>query len=183
MPFLQSRKPLHPTGGYYYLLPSAIGIHLSNLQYISEDWLSVLRTKYSTMCGHMPFQLLYDSSQWIFVDKFCFFSGAPINTTRDSYFEANWEGKIFYMLPFTFSSSSNQLSSASVKQRGHCEKRLKLNERHFSELKQNFLGPCQVMPKQLLQPSAWSFVSPIILPQRRRKRFWIKLLRKDYAKI
>ena len=64
------------------------------------DTLVLLQTDYPNQCDNAPPELVDDPHQWTLVDKFCFFSGGPINAEEDVYYEATFDGNSIYMLAF-----------------------------------------------------------------------------------
>ena len=108
IPFFHSKHRCHPqTGGYYFLLAAAVGmVRPIDVEPLTHDTLVVLQTDYPMQCdialnaGGDAAQLIEDPSRWTLVNKFCFFSGGPINTEEDVYYSANLEGNEIYMLAF-----------------------------------------------------------------------------------
>lgn len=165
-----SKQRLHPSGGYYFLLASSVGmIRPIDVEPLTKDTLVVLETDYPTQCDATPDVLISDPEQWTLVDKFCFFSGGPINTEEDVYYQADFDGKTIYMLAFLSPSLTPEelykledtepglKSLGAVKE---VEAVYDLTERDFDDLKLYHLGPCRALPQYILQPSAWSKVLP-----------------------
>jgi hypothetical protein len=108
IPFFHSKHRCHPqTGGYYFLLAAAVGmVRPIDVEPLTHDTLVVLQTDYPTQCdialgaGGAAAKLIEDPSKWTLVNKFCFFSGGPINTEEDVYYIATLEGNEIYMLAF-----------------------------------------------------------------------------------
>ena len=108
MAFFHSRTRCLPgTGGYYFLAASAVGmVRPADVEPLTSDLLVLLQTDYPAQCdaatsaGGDAAQLVEDPSQWTLVNKFCFFSGGPINTEEDVYYRATLEGNEIYMLAF-----------------------------------------------------------------------------------
>jgi len=108
IPFFHSKHRCHPqTGGYYFLLAAAVGmVRPIDVEPLTHDTLVVLQTDYPTQCdialgaGGAAARLIEDPSKWTLVNKFCFFSGGPINTEEDVYYVATLEGNEIHMLAF-----------------------------------------------------------------------------------
>jgi hypothetical protein len=152
-----SKQRLHPSGGYYFLLAAAVGmVRPIDVEPLTRDTLVLLETDYPTTCDVAPEVLITDPSQWTLVDKFCFFSGGPINTEEDVYYQADFDGNPIYMLAFLSPSlTPNELyklgmqggepglkSVAAVEE---VESVYDLTERDFDDLKLYHLGPCRAL--------------------------------------
>jgi hypothetical protein len=125
---------------------------------LTRDTLVLLETDFPTQCDAAPRELIEDPAQWTLVDKFCFFSGGPINVEEDVYYEADFDGNPIYMLAFLspsltpeelyklgpdFSPENPGLESvASVQE---VESVYDLTERDFDDLKLYHLGPCRAL--------------------------------------
>jgi hypothetical protein len=110
------------------------------------------------------------------VNKFCFFSGGPINVEEDVYYRAELGGTEIYMLAFLSPSLSPEelyrlkpsktgkpeenAPLKSVKAVEEIESVYDLTERDFDDLKLYHLGPCRALPPYLLHPEAWTKVLP-----------------------
>lgn len=176
IPFFHSKEKLHPNGGYYFLLASAIGmISPSDVEPLSRDHLVVLETDYPTQCDSAPLQLIQNPNHWTLVQKFCFFSGGPINTDEDVYYEADFVDRTIYMLAFLSPALTPEelylLDGSKAEDQNHpvrmsvdavrdVEAVYDLMERDFEDLKLYHLGPCRALPIHLLQPKAWRKVLP-----------------------
>ena len=98
---LDSKQRLHPQGGYYFLLAAAVGmVRPIDVEPLTRDTLVLLETDYPTQCDAAPSLLIEDPDEWTLVNKFCFFSGGPINTEEDVYYQADFDGNPIYMLAF-----------------------------------------------------------------------------------
>lgn len=152
------------------MLASSVGmIRPIDVESLTKDTLVLLETDYPTQCDATPDVLISDPEQWTLVDKFCFFSGGPINTEEDVYYQADFDGKTIYMLAFLSPSLTPEelykledtepglKSLGAVKE---VEAVYDLTERDFDDLKLYHLGPCRALPQYILQPSAWSTVLP-----------------------
>jgi hypothetical protein len=174
---------LHPNGGYYFLLASAIGMVRSiDIEPMTRDHLILLETDYGNQCDAAPPQLIQDPSLWILVRQFCFFSGGPINSQEDVFYEAVFEHTKIFMLAFlspalspeelylmdhhNSHADSNQvlnhhnpirMSTAAVQD---VESVYDLTAQDFADLKVYHMGPCRALPEPLLQPEAWTKVLP-----------------------
>jgi hypothetical protein len=150
-----SRQRLHPTGGYYFLLASAVGmVRPIDVEPLNRDTLVLLETDYPSQCDMAPSILIQDPDEWTVVDKFCFFSGGPINTDEDVYYMADFDGNPIYMLAFLSPSlTPSELykldndneplhSIAAVEE---VESVYDLTERDFDDLKLYHLGPCRAL--------------------------------------
>lgn len=174
IPFFHSKQRVHPSGGYYFLLAAAVGmIRPIDVEPLTRDTLVLLETDYPTQCDAAPPELIEDPNQWTLVDKFCFFSGGPINTEEDVYYEADFDGNPIYMLAFLSPSlTPDELyklgpdyavedpglkSVAAVEE---VESVYDLTERDFDDLKLYHLGPCRALPPYILVPQGWTKVLP-----------------------
>lgn len=187
VPFFHSRKRCHPTGGFYFLLCSAVGMNrLMDVEPLNRDALAVMQTDFPLTCEKAPECLMEDPAEWTLVNKFCFFSGGPINVDEDVYYRAELGGTAIYMLAFLSPSLSpeelyrlKQPNSAagengaapqgqhdntgplkSVAAVEEVESVYDLTERDFDDLKLYHLGPCRAVPPYLLHPDAWIKVLP-----------------------
>jgi hypothetical protein len=149
-----SRQRLHPSGGYYFLLASAVGmVRPIDVEPLNRDTLVLLETDYPTQCDVAPSILINDPDEWTVVDKFCFFSGGPINTDEDVYYMADFDGNPIYMLAFLSPSltpselykldSDDPLRSIAAVE--EVESVYDLTERDFDDLKLYHLGPCRAL--------------------------------------
>lgn len=176
VPFFHSRRRCHPNGGFYFLLCSAVGMtRLMDVEPLNKDALAVLQTDFPLTCEKAPDSLIEDPNEWTLVNKFCFFSGGPINVEEDVYYRAELGGTEIYMLAFLSPSlspeelyrlkpstgegkdSSPLQSVAAVEE---VESVYDLTERDFDDLKLYHLGPCRALPPFLLHPAAWTKVLP-----------------------
>jgi len=99
VPFFHSRDRLK-NGNYYFLLAAAVGMNRpSDVEPLTRDTLVLLETDFPNQCDQLPSDLLNDPTQWILIDKFCFFSGGPIHE-EDVYYRANLDGNSVHMLAF-----------------------------------------------------------------------------------
>jgi len=175
VPFFHSKQRIHPQGGYYFLLAAAVGmVRPIDVEPLTMDTLIVLQTDYPSQCDNAPEPLISDPSIWILVDKFCFFSGGPINTEEDVYYRADFDGNEIYMLAFLSPSLTpeelyrlgadgevqDDLGLKSVAAVEEVESVYDLTERDFDDLKLYHLGPCRALPPFILQPNSWTKVLP-----------------------
>lgn len=179
VPFFHSRKRCHPSGGFYFLLCSAVGmVRLIDVEPLSRDALVLLQTDFPQTCEKAPKQLIEDPNQWTLVNKFCFFSGGPINVEEDVYYEAELSGNKIYMLAFLSPSLSpeelyrlkespngqgdpeNSGPLKSVRAVEEVESVYNLTTQDFDDLKLYHMGPCRALPPHLLTPEAWTKVLP-----------------------
>mmetsp|Transcript_4223 Transcript_4223/g.9275 ORF Transcript_4223/g.9275 Transcript_4223/m.9275 type:complete len:1066 (-) Transcript_4223:125-3322(-) len=185
VPFFHSRKRCHPNGGFYFLLCSAVGMtRLMDVEPLNRDALAVLQTDFPMTCDKAPDALCEDPSEWTLVNKFCFFSGGPINVEEDVYYRAELGGTEIYMLAFLSPSLSPEelyrlkpSSGGGGRQQGQqqqedtgplksvaaveeVESVYDLTERDFDDLKLYHLGPCRALPPYLLHPETWTKVLP-----------------------
>mmetsp|Transcript_13459 Transcript_13459/g.19834 ORF Transcript_13459/g.19834 Transcript_13459/m.19834 type:complete len:1058 (+) Transcript_13459:208-3381(+) len=173
VPFFHSKERLHPSGGFYFLLAAAVGmIRPLDVEPLTRDTLVLLETDYPNQCDAAPCQLKEDADEWMLVDKFCFFSGGPINTEEDVYYMADFDGNPIFMLAFLSPSltpdelykltgnSSDEPGLKSVAAVEDVESVYDLTERDFDDLKLYHLGPCRALPPHILQPQAWTKVLP-----------------------
>jgi len=93
------------------------------------------------------------------VDKFCFFSGGPINTEEDVFYQADFDGNPIFMLAFLspslmpeelykLSKDYNNTDEPGLKSVGaveEVESVYDLTERDFDDLKLYHLGPCRAL--------------------------------------
>jgi len=149
-----SRHRLHPSGGYYFLLAAAVGmVRPIDVEPLNRDTLVLLETDYPTQCDAAPPVLIQDPEQWTLVDKFCFFSGGPINTDEDVYYQADFDGNPIFMLAFLSPSLTpselykldDEEPLASVFAVEEVESVYDLTERDFDDLKLYHLGPCRAL--------------------------------------
>lgn len=128
---------------------------------LTRDTLVLLETDFPAACDAAPAVLIQDPDQWTLVDKFCFFSGGPINTDEDVYYQADFDGNPIYMLAFLSPSLTPSelykldpstpapqdeppaLKSISVVE--EVESVYDLTERDFDDLKLYHLGPCRAL--------------------------------------
>jgi len=184
VPFFHSRKRCHPTnGGFYFLRCSAVGMtRLMDVEPLNRDALAVLQTDFPMTCEKAPDFLCEDPGEWTLVNKFCFFSGGPINVEEDVYYRAELGGTEIYMLAFLSPSLSPEElyrlkpnSGGSVAQEQsqedtgplksvaaveEVESVYDLTARDFNDLKLYHLGPCRALPLYLLHPETWTKVLP-----------------------
>ena len=155
--YVDSRQRLHPSGGYYFLLASAVGmVRPIDVEPLNRDTLVLLETDYPTQCDAAPSLLIQDPNEWTVVDKFCFFSGGPINTDEDVYYMADFDGNPIYMLAFLSPSltpselykledNNNNEPLRSIAAVEEVESVYDLTERDFDDLKLYHLGPCRAL--------------------------------------
>jgi len=173
VPFFHSKLRNHPNGGYHFLLAAAVGmIRPIDVEPLSRDTLVLLETDFPTQCDAAPTELIEDPEQWTLVDKFCFFSGGPINTEEDVYYQADFDGNPIYMLAFLSPSltpeelyklqgeDGEEIGFTSCREVEEVESVYDLTERDFEDLKLYHLGPCRALPPYILQPEAWHKVLP-----------------------
>lgn len=172
--YADSKQRLHPAGGFYFLLAAAVGmVRPIDVEPLTRDTLVLLETDFPSQCDATPSVLIRDPEQWVLVNKFCFFSGGPINTEEDVYYQADFDGNPIYMLAFlspsltpeelyklTESGPENEPGLRSVSEVQAVESVYDLTERDFDDLKLYHLGPCRALPQYILQPSAWTKVLP-----------------------
>jgi hypothetical protein len=150
-----SKQRIHPSGGYYFLLAAAVGmVRPIDVEPLTRDTLVLLETDYPTACDSAPPILIQDPNQWTLVDKFCFFSGGPINQEEDVYYQADFDGNPIYMLAFLspsltpmelykLDSEHEPLTTMAAVQ--EVESVYDLTERDFDDLKLYHLGPCRAL--------------------------------------
>lgn len=169
-----SKKRLHHSGGFFFLLASSVGmIRPSDVEPLTKDTLVLLETDFPNQCDAAPQTLIEDPTAWTLVDKFCFFSGGPINTEEDVYYQADFDGNPIYMLAFlspsltpeelykiNHTSESGEPGLKNMKEIEEVESIYDLTERDFDDLKLYHLGPCRALPQYILQPTAWTKVLP-----------------------
>jgi len=174
IPFFHSKQRLHPSGGYYFLLAGSVGmIRPVDVEPLTKDTLVLLETDFPHQCDATPDVLIRDPVQWELVNKFCFFSGGPINTEEDVYYQADFDDNPIFMLAFLSPSLTpeelyklteigpdNEPGLKSVFDVQEVESVYDLTERDFDDLKLYHLGPCRALPQYILQPSAWTKVLP-----------------------
>lgn len=177
VPFFHSRRRCHPNGGFYFLLCSAVGMtRMMDVEPLNRDALAVLQTDFPVPCEKAPRSLVEDPDEWTLVNKFCFFSGGPINVEEDVYYRAELGGTDIYMLAFLSPSlSPEELYRLKPSKSGkpedntplktvaaveEIESVYDLTERDFDDLKLYHLGPCRALPPYLLHPEAWTKVLP-----------------------
>jgi hypothetical protein len=183
VPFYHSKERVHPqTGGYYFLLASSLGMDETTVEPLSIDMLILMQADYPQQCDQAPKQLLEDPNQWHLVTKFCFFSGGPINTIEDVYYEADFDGQPIYMLAFLSPNltpeelyklnditGENALKTVAAVE--EVDEVYNLNKRDFDDLLLYHMGPCKSLPSHLLRPDAWRKVLPQSFIECREKAF------------
>lgn len=140
---------------------------------LTKDTLVLLETDFPNQCDATPSVLIREPAQWVLVNKFCFYSGGPINTEEDVYYQADFDGNPIFMLAFLSPSLTpeelyklsdigpeNEPGLKSVVDVQEVESVYDLTERDFDDLKLYHLGPCRALPQYILQPSAWTKVLP-----------------------
>jgi hypothetical protein len=154
----------------------------SEVEPLSRDHLVVLETDFPTQCDAAPLPLIQNPTLWTLVTKFCFFSGGPINTDEDVYYQADFGNQTIYMLAFlspaltpeelylidtstksnttNYHADQNHPIYRSVDAVQDVESVYDLMDRDFDDLKLYHLGPCRALPPHLLQPSSWEKVLP-----------------------
>ena len=174
VPFFHSRRRCHSNGGFYFLLCSAVGMtRLMDVEPLNRDALAVLQTDFPMPCEKAPKFLVEEPDEWVLVNKFCFFSGGPINVEEDVYYRAELGGTEIYMLAFLSPSLSpeelyrlkggkqeDSTPLRSVAAVEEVESVYDLTQRDFDDLKLYHLGPCRALPPYLLHPEAWAKVLP-----------------------
>jgi hypothetical protein len=170
---VDSKQRLHPSGGYYFLLAGAVGmVRPIDVEPLTKDTLVLLETDYPSQCDATPSVLIRDPEYWVLVNKFCFFSGGPINTEEDVYYQADFDGNAIFMLAFLSPSltpeelykltvtGKDEPGLRSIAEVRDVESVYDLTERDFDDLKLYHLGPCRALPQYILQPPAWTKVLP-----------------------
>ena len=157
---IDSKQRLHPLGGYYFLLAAAVGmIRPIDVEPLTRDTLVLLETDFPAQSDAAPPNLLQDPLEWTLVDKFCFFSGGPINTEEDVFYQADFDGNPIFMLAFLspsltpeelykLSNKDNNTDEPGLKSVGaveEVESVYDLTERDFDDLKLYHLGPCRAL--------------------------------------
>jgi hypothetical protein len=137
---------------------------------LTKDTLVLLETDFPNQCDAAPPMLIDDPKQWTLVDKFCFFSGGPINTEEDVFYQADLDGNPIYMLAFLSPSLTPEElykihddgapGLKSMNEVAEVEAVYDLTDRDFDDLKLYHLGPCRALPQYVLQPNAWTKVLP-----------------------
>jgi hypothetical protein len=155
--FVDSKDRMHPTGGFYFLLAAAVGmVRPIDVEPLTRDTLVLLETDYPTACDSAPRALIQDPLLWTLVDKFCFFSGGPINTEEDVYYQADFDGNPIYMLAFLSPSLTpaelykletpdDDPGLKTVAAVEEVESVYDLTDRDFDDLRLYHLGPCRAL--------------------------------------
>lgn len=123
---------------------------------LTRDTLVLLETDYPTTCDAAPRVLVEDPDQWTLVDKFCFFSGGPINTEEDVYYQADFDGNPIFMLAFLSPSltpeelyklddDSGEAGLKTTVAVEEVESVYDLTDRDFDDLRLYHLGPCRAL--------------------------------------
>lgn len=157
-PSLDSKQRCHPSGGYYFLLAAAVGmVRPSDVEPLNRDTLVLLETDFPNQCDAAPSMLIQDPNEWTLVNKFCFFSGGPINTEEDVYYQADFDGNPIFMLAFLSPSltpeelyklqteHSDEPGLKTTHEVEDVESVYDLTERDFGDLKLYHLGPCRAL--------------------------------------
>ncbi|CAJ1941367.1 unnamed protein product [Cylindrotheca closterium] len=172
VPFFHSKKRLHHSGGYFFLLASSVGmIRPCDVEPLTKDTLVLLETDFPNQCDAAPQTLVEDPNAWTLVNKFCFFSGGPINTEEDVYYQADFDGNPIFMLAFLspsltpdelykINSTMGETGLKTMKEIEEVESIYDLTDRDFDDLKLYHLGPCRALAQYILQPTAWTKVLP-----------------------
>lgn len=151
------------------MLAAAVGmVRPCDVEPLNRDTLVLLETDFPVACDTAPPVLIQDPAQWVLVDKFCFFSGGPINTDEDVYYQADFDGNPIFMLAFLSPSLTPEElykldgpnGLESVAQVEEVESIYDLTERDFEDLKLYHLGPCRALPPYILQPQSWTKILP-----------------------
>ena len=164
------------------MLAAAVGMTRPiDVEPLTKDTLVLLETDYPNQCDTAPGILVRDPQQWTLVDKFCFFSGGPINTEEDVYYQADSDGNPIFMLAFLSPSltpdelyklnEQGELSLKTVAMVQEVESVYDLTERDFDDLKLYHLGPCRALPQYILSPDAWAKVLPPHFLEARQQAF------------
>lgn len=132
-------------------------IRPSDVEPLTRDTLVLLETDYPAQADAAPPSLVHDPTEWTLVDKFCFFSGGPINTEEDVYYQADFDGNPIHMLAFLSPSltpeelykltqdNTDEPGLKSVAAVEDVESVYDLTERDFDDLKLYHLGPCRAL--------------------------------------
>ncbi len=156
------------------MLAASVGmVRPIDVEPLTKDTLVLLETDFPTQCDATPSVLIRDPEHWVLVNKFCFFSGGPINTEEDVYYQADFDGNAIFMLAFlspsltpeelyklTQVAEDGEPGLRSVAEVQDVESVYDLTERDFDDLKLYHLGPCRALPQYILQPPAWTKVLP-----------------------
>ena len=139
------------------MLASAVGmVRPIDVEPLTRDTLVLLETDFPTSCDAAPDVLINDPEQWTLVDKFCFFSGGPINAEEDVYYQADFDGNPIFMLAFLspsltpaelykLDSGKGDPGLKSMMAVEEVESVYDLTERDFQDLKLYHLGPCRAL--------------------------------------
>ena len=146
-------------------------VNPAEVEPLNRDTLVLLETDFPDSCDNAPQELVHDPSQWTLVDRFCFFSGGPINTDEDVYYQADMDGTVIYMLAFLSPSltpaelykleDEQPMSAAAVQE---VESVYDLTHRDFDDLKLYHLGPCRALyvSKMLIKRTIFSSTHSLI---------------------
>ena len=147
--------------------------------------LMYLLAEYPKVCDSLPSNILEDPAEWSLIDKFCFFSGAPIKAD-DTYYRASLDGKDIYLLvvlsPAVTARELFQLETNRAQGRGIGRQLLEelrkelvplnvkevkgmdrvydLSPADFDSLRERHYGSYQKLPRRLVDPSEWEKVVP-----------------------
>jgi len=125
----------------------------TDVEPLNRDTLVLLETDYGNACDSAPRMLIEEPNEWTLVDRFCFFSGGPINTEEDVYYQADFDGNPIFMLAFLSPSLTpaelykldDPQPLASIQAVQEVESIYDLTERDFDDLKLYHLGPCRAL--------------------------------------
>ena len=129
-------------------------VNPAEVEPLNRDTLVLLETDFPDSCDNAPEALVHDPMQWTLVDRFCFFSGGPINTDEDVYYQADLDGSVIYMLAFLSPSltpaelyklDDEEETFMSVPAVQEVESVYDLTNRDFDDLKLYHLGPCRAL--------------------------------------
>ena len=137
-------------------MASAVGmIRPVDIEPLNRDTLVLLETDFPAACDSAPVVLIQDPTQWTLVDRFCFFSGGPINTDEDVYYQADFDGSLIFMLAFLSPSLTAEelykldapagAGLQTVAMVEQVESIYDLTDRDFEDLKLYHLGPCRAL--------------------------------------
>lgn len=144
-----------------------------------------LLTEYPEVCDSLPSNILEDPAEWSLLDKFCFFSGAPIKAD-DMCYRASLGGKDIYLLvvlsPAVTARELFQLETKRPQGRGIGRQLLEelrkelvplnvkevegmdrvydLSLADFDSLRERHHGSYQQLSRRLVDPSEWEKVAP-----------------------
>jgi len=168
VPFFETKEKVSLDNEKCYLLASAIGMVRPNeVEPLTKDILVLLETDYHIACRKLPREFILNPKKWTLINKFCFFSGGPINSEENVYYKANWDEDNVYMKASNVSTISPielyrlddvHFWPKTMEQIEEAEQVFALKDKHFEDLKLLYHGSCNALPDFLMKPDVWKVI-------------------------